>query len=91
MSNLTLSLPSLLRLSMGKHGAQSYTTGEVSSLPVAAHCYASPWPDALPGLGPRTVGPFETCARCQAWSWVRYGEAVLCLACAGQAEKGRRP
>jgi hypothetical protein len=46
--------------------------------------YAHPWPDALPGLGHRRVGPFDPCASpgCERWSWVRYGDVVLCLACA---------
>jgi hypothetical protein len=49
--------------------------------------YAHPWPDALPELGLRTVGPFAPCA-CGRWSWVRYGDAVLCLPCAN-AERQR--
>lgn len=45
--------------------------------------YAYPWPDTLPGLGRRTVGPFALCSRCGAeHSWVRYGAVVLCLRCA---------
>lgn len=45
--------------------------------------YSYPWPDALPGLGQRTVGPFARCSQCRAQhSWVRYGARVLCLACA---------
>jgi len=43
--------------------------------------YAFPWPDALPGLGSRGVGPFDRCA-CGIGSWVRYGDVVFCLACA---------
>jgi hypothetical protein len=48
---------------------------------VAPPSYAHPWPDALPGLGPRTIGPFDMCA-CGTWSWARYGAEVLCLTCA---------
>jgi hypothetical protein len=44
------------------------------------YCY--PWPDVLPGLGARHVGPFDPCADCVSWSWVRYGDLVLCLDCA---------
>jgi hypothetical protein len=44
--------------------------------------YSYPWPDALAGLGHRTVGPFDHCERCGAGSWVRFGETVLCLGCA---------
>ncbi len=44
--------------------------------------YAHPWPDELPGLGPRHVGPFDPCQGCGRGSWVRYGRAVLCLVCA---------
>jgi hypothetical protein len=28
-----------------------------------------PWPDALPGLGPRSIGPFTRCARCVVGRW----------------------
>lgn len=46
----------------------------------------SPWPAALPGLGPRTVGPFETCIWCQAaGTWARYGGIPTCLSCARKA------
>jgi hypothetical protein len=43
------------------------------------------WPDALPGLGRRTIGSFDCCASCERRSWARYGGVVLCLPCA-QAE-----
>ena len=49
---------------------------------VAPLSYAHPWPDALPGLGRRAVGPFDPCARCGMGSWARYGDVVLCLPCA---------
>ncbi len=41
-----------------------------------------PWPEALPPLGPRTVGAFTACAKCGSGSWVRYGNVVLCCDCA---------
>jgi hypothetical protein len=44
--------------------------------------YSHPWPDALPGLGLRTIGPFDCCTRCERWSWARYGSVVICLSCA---------
>ena len=44
--------------------------------------YAFPWPDVVPGLGIRAVGPFDPCFGCGRGSWIRYGPAVLCLACA---------
>jgi hypothetical protein len=44
--------------------------------------YAHPWPDELPGLGPRHVGPFDPCVDCGRGSWARYGSAVLCCPCA---------
>jgi hypothetical protein len=50
--------------------------------------YAFPWPDALPELGRRTVGPFAMRSDCSTWSWVRYGSMVLCLDC---APPGRTP
>jgi hypothetical protein len=46
--------------------------------------YSHPWPDTLAGLGPRRVGPFSPCSVCEAWSWVRFGDRVLCLACAAR-------
>jgi hypothetical protein len=49
--------------------------------------YAHPWPDALPGLGHRSVGPFIACAECGAGTWARYGDRPLCLGC---AQKGLR-
>ena len=44
--------------------------------------YAYPWPDSLPALGARQVGPFDHCLDCERWSWARYGSVVLCLDCA---------
>jgi hypothetical protein len=107
VSNRSSSLPSLLRLTLERDVALSYTASKApaesppsapeadpapsdtaSKVPVAvagkapARGYASPWPDALPALGPRTIGPFDLCSTCTAWSWVRYGGVVLCLACA---------
>src|SRR6266850_2480497 len=47
--------------------------------------YAHPWPDAIEQLGRRQVGPFDPCARaCGRWSWVRFGDVVLCLPCANR-------
>lgn len=40
------------------------------------------WPPAVPGLGPRAIGPFDPCHDCQTGSWARYGGLVLCLLCA---------
>ena len=56
----------------------------VMSFMSSAPAYAHPWPDTLPGLGRRTIGPFDVCA-CGGWSWARYGGAVFCLACATRA------
>ncbi len=90
MANYHYSLPSLLRLSMGHpkgpDGASPCTSEKVppSPPPVRPACYAGPWPDALPGLGCRSVDFFEPCADCWGtrWSWVRYGATILCLICA---------
>jgi len=49
--------------------------------------YSYPWPDALPGLGPRHIGPFGPCAECSSSSWVRFGALVLCLACVKRRER----
>ena len=57
--------------------------------PRTSASYAFPWPDALPGLGDRRVGPFDHCADCErGFSWVRYGGVVLCLSCALQRGSG---
>ena len=53
-----------------------------AGMPSVVRWYSYPWPEELPRLGRRTVGPFETCAECSAWSWVRYDSMVLCLECA---------
>jgi hypothetical protein len=58
----------------GNHGA----TKEIPRPPAYAH----PWPDAIPGLGPRGIGPFESCIGCGRGSWARYGTLVLCCPCA---------
>jgi hypothetical protein len=51
--------------------------------------YAHPWPDVLPLLGPRRVGPFTPCSACRRrGTWVRYADAALCLACAIEAAAG---
>ena len=49
-----------------------------------ARSYLHPWPDVLPGLGPRMVGPFIACEDCGTGSWARYGGRALCLPCARQ-------
>ena len=54
----------------------------VSKVPPPPRDYCHPWPDALPGLGLRSIGPFDCCSSCERWSWVRYGAVVLCLSCA---------
>src|SRR5262245_29433311 len=48
-------------------------TRSPASAPPSVRWWSHPWPDDLPGLGPRHVGPFESCV-CGAWTWVRYGE-----------------
>ncbi len=55
-----------------------------SSSPGPRRGYAGPWPDELPGLGRRTVDFLDACLDCagERWSWVRYGDFVLCLECA---------
>ena len=52
----------------------------------------SPWPPALPGLGPRTMGPFETCVWCgAAGAWARYAGIPTCLGCTRRAPQGDTP
>jgi hypothetical protein len=50
--------------------------------------YAHPWPDELPGLGFRRIGPFDSCVGCGCGSWARYGAAVLCCPCAVARAEG---
>ena len=40
------------------------------------------WPNAVPGLGRRRIGPFAFCIGCGRGSWARYGVLVLCCQCA---------
>ncbi len=77
MNDFISSLPSLFRPPRGQNLALSEFPGEVRP-----GDYAFPWPDALPDLGPRHVGPFDLCARCGSGTWVRYGTAPRCLHCA---------
>ena len=49
----------------------------------------SPWPDRLPALGPRRVGPFTACALCERGTWARFGDTPLCLPCAQEADPER--
>ena len=44
------------------------------------HDPVSPWPPALEGLGPRTVGPFTACLLCPTGTWARFGALPLCRA-----------
>ncbi len=44
------------------------------------HAPVSPWPPALEGLGPRTVGPFTPCLLCPTGTWARFGALPLCVA-----------
>ena len=88
------SLPSLLRLSLAQAytaGApvpaplHPTVTGSPALAPLppkVVRSYAHPWPDDVERLGPRRVGPFAPCeGPCSRWSWVRYGDIVLCLPC----------
>jgi hypothetical protein len=47
-----------------------------------AQAYLFPWPDSLPRLGPRAVGPFTPCGDCGTGTWATYGGLSLCLGCA---------
>jgi hypothetical protein len=56
---------------------------QVDAQPLRRSTYAHPWPDALPALGPRTIGAYGSCADCgKNHSWAGYGGRVLCLGCA---------
>lgn len=58
---------------------------KVSPRARSVRSYRYPWPDALPGLGPHAVIPFELCrARpgCSTWTWAAYGATPTCYRCA---------
>ena len=44
--------------------------------------YAHPWPDTLPGLGPRAIQALSPCESCGAGTWCAFGGMALCLPCA---------
>lgn len=43
---------------------------------------SSPWPETLPGLGPRRPMAIDVCARCGASTFAAYGGWRFCLDCA---------
>lgn len=51
----------------------------------AALSTGSGWPAAVQSLGPKCVGPFTPCSQCGIGTWVIYGEAPRCRACATDA------
>ena len=55
--------------------------GTDPSVPRPAPAYAFSWPDAVPALGTRHVGPFTPCHECAKGTWVIYGQTPLCLEC----------
>jgi hypothetical protein len=66
-----------------QHKAEVLALLRTVDRPRVALSYAHPWPDAIDRLGRRRVGPFAPCeGSCGRWSWVRYGDVVLCLPCA---------
>lgn len=106
MSYLEMAKQAAARLRVERAGYEGNEVNEVSVAPAPAPAtsfvkfvnfvaerssYAHPWPDALPGLGPRRIGPFDLCSRCTRWSWVRYGRAVLCLPCAKATPNDPQP
>jgi hypothetical protein len=81
-----LDLPELLRNVPSEinnlHTISDVTEQVVSLSSVRRGFYAWPWPDTIEGLGHLHVDFYAKCSDCPAWSWVRYGSTVLCLACA---------
>lgn len=49
------------------------------------------WPVSLPGMGPRTLGPFMGCLWCGGGTWTRYGPAATCLPCARKVLGAQSP
>jgi hypothetical protein len=68
----------LVRLRERKAEVLALLSGDSAPRAGLAWWYAYPWPDSLPGLGVRHVGPYEPCSECGEGSWVRYGGRVLC-------------
>ena len=52
------------------------------SVPTIAVTIPPAWPEAIPDLGLRHIGPYAPCARCGRGTWARYGETALCSPCA---------
>jgi hypothetical protein len=65
-----------------KEGQPAREAQKAKEAPAWRPTYAHPWPDELPGLGPRRIGPFDPCGDCGRGSWVRFGYHTLCLPCA---------
>ncbi len=65
-----------------------YSAGVLHGIALSRRCSLwgrFPWPDAVPSLGPRQLGPLVACAHCPAGThpatshtWVRYGTTPLC-------------
>jgi len=73
--------PELSARSVDSDGAKPKTPVAPMSQ-VSPSPYSYPWPDALRGLGRRTIDAFAKCSACSRWSWVRYGGVVFCIRCA---------
>ena len=83
MSYLEMAKQAAARLRAARDGAPpADDRNDITTEPAWRTTYAHPWPDELPGLGPRHVGPFESCVGCGRGSWARYGGTVLCCPCA---------
>lgn len=64
---------------------------DVASRRVIGGGLRSPFPDALPGLGPHRIGPFAPCAHCGTGTWAQYGDLHLCRSCAREVSAAERP
>lgn len=71
-----------LRMALVAHKAELLGLLRESAPARCSWSYAFPWPNEVPGLGPRRVQPFSLCAECGTGTWVAYGGRPLCLACA---------
>src|SRR5262249_41355791 len=104
VSYLEIAKRAAARLRAERAGNEGNEVNEVSAAPAAAagtsfvsfvnfvgrpSGYARPWLDALPDVGARTIGPFDSSSRCAALSCARYGAVLLCLPCAKASEPAR--
>jgi hypothetical protein len=77
---IALDIAAIVRFTAGE--AVPLTAPETPEAAASGLRDRSGWLIALPGLGPRRVGPYAPCEKCGAGTFAVYGDRPLCLACA---------